>query len=653
MKKFLNKYMLLALCLCVVFATELFLLLDGIVVYNGGMLPFYTPVFMVPATAVLLFACFRNHWKRALVSVLLIPVTICLFAGLGYLGWKSFSDNAAYENTDSGKHRLYADRSVMVIVPHQDDEINILGGVMEEYVRYGSEVRVVFLTNGDYYFPAETRLNEALAVCDNIGIPEENVIFLGYGNEWKEELSHIVNAEPDTVLESYAGRTETYGTTEHPAFREGRSYTRRHLEEDLADVILESRPDVIFCSDYDHHIDHKALTIMFEKVMGALLKENPEYTPVVYKGYAYGTAWEAEQDYYSDNIRATQSPFGDPYGQKPEVYRWEDRIRMPVAGDTLSRSLIGAPAYYTLALHDSQWALGSADRVINGDKVLWQRYTTSLVLHGDVAASSGRTDVLHDFMLIDNYNLVDEEHMPYDGVWIPEEADAVRTVSVTLAEKTDIASIVLYDHPSETDNVLNVLITFDDGTCVETGPLASGGSATAVTVNKKGVSSFSVSLTKTEGEQAGLSEIEAFGEEPEVDGRFVKLMDVEDNFAYDYLTPPDGMAEFTLYVHGNLPRTLERYIVEIDGEAGTMELDGNVVRVRCPEGKTVVLKVACSEANVADSVVIRNPGALTRGWMNFWKNAEEAFYSRLSIGVSNNLVVSRFWEKVSYVIDYM
>ena len=105
MKKFLNKYMLLSLCLCAVFATELFLLLDGIVVYNGGMLPFYTPTLMVPATAVLLFACFRNHWKRTLVSVLLIPVTICLFAGLGYLGWRSFSDNAAYENADSGKHQ--------------------------------------------------------------------------------------------------------------------------------------------------------------------------------------------------------------------------------------------------------------------------------------------------------------------------------------------------------------------------------------------------------------------------------------------------------------------------------------------------------------------------------------------------------------------
>ena len=41
----------------------------------------------------------------------------------------------------------------------------------------------------------------------------------------------------------------------------------------------------------------------FDKVMGALLKEHPEYKPVVYKAYAYGTAWEAEPDFYSENIQ--------------------------------------------------------------------------------------------------------------------------------------------------------------------------------------------------------------------------------------------------------------------------------------------------------------------------------------------------------------
>ena len=653
MKKIKCCNILLSLFFCAVLSAELFMLTDCVVVCCGKQLPLYTPVFAVPALSLVLLGCFGKKWKKALTLAVLIPALVGIFAGLGYLGWKSFASRAVYENPDSGKHEIYGDRNVLAIVPHQDDELNILGGVMEEYVRYGSEVRVVFLTNGDYYFPAETRLNEALAVCSNIGIPEDNVIFLGYGNEWKEGSPHIVNAEPDAVCESYAGRTETYGTKEHPAYREGRKYTRKHLEEDMMNVILESMPDVIFCSDYDHHIDHKALTILFEKVMGNILKENPEYTPVVYKGYAYGTAWEAAQDFYGDNIIATQNPFGNPYGQKPEVYRWEDRIRMPVAGDTLSRSLMGAPAYYTLALHDSQWALGSADRVINGDRVFWQRNTSSLVLHGDVAASTGRADAIHDFMLIDNQNLTDAEHMPYDGIWIPEATDALKTISVTLAEKTDIAKIVLYDHPSESDNVVNAVIAFDDGTSVETGPLAPGGAATSIDVNKKNISSFSVALTQTEGEQAGLSEIEAFAEVPELDGCFVKLMDREENFVYDYLTSPEGVAEFMLYVHGDLPEEVAQYTIETNGEAGMVEQKGNVILVRCPEGKTVTLNVTCSDPEVADSVVIRNPGAWTRGWMNFWKAVEESYYSRLSMGVSGNLTVSRIWEKVVYVIEHI
>ena len=82
-------------------------------------------------------------------------------------------------------------------------------------------------------------------------------------------------------------------------------YTYHHYSDDIKNVILEYLPDTIFCIDYDTHNDHRALSMLFEKVMGDLLKTT-DYKPTVYKGYGYRTAWRAPEDYYdSINIGST------------------------------------------------------------------------------------------------------------------------------------------------------------------------------------------------------------------------------------------------------------------------------------------------------------------------------------------------------------
>ena len=75
----------------------------------------------------------------------------------------------------------------MLIVPHEDDDLNILGGIIDQYIRYGSEFSVVFMFNGDYYIPGEERIAESLALYESIRVPEESVIFLGYSDQLKSE----------------------------------------------------------------------------------------------------------------------------------------------------------------------------------------------------------------------------------------------------------------------------------------------------------------------------------------------------------------------------------------------------------------------------------------------------------------------------------
>lgn len=608
---------LLSVFFAAVLAGELAVVLDAALVWAGIALSVvkFGMLFLGLFLLLMILPGFRMERKRlvALVctAVLVIP------SALGYVCWKSVSEDVVYRSEDDGKQALYGGKKVMLLVPHQDDDINVLGGVMEEYVKYGSEVYVVFSTNGDYFGLAETRFREAIDVLRRIGIPEDHVIFLGYGDQWSDDGPHLYNGLPGQVMTSAFGERETYGTAATPAYREGRAYTIDNFLTDIESVILEHRPDVIYCVDYDYNIDHRALSHSFEKVMGQILKEQKDYRPLVLKGYAYNTAWEAVRDFYADNLLPTQNAFSEQYEAVPQTYRWEDRVRLPVHGESLSRSVISSEQNRVLSMYASQGANMYGVRVINSDKVFWQRRTDSLCYDADIRVSSGNASLLNDFMLLECHDLLDGE--PHDGAWIPEETDDQRQITVVLPKKRDIASVVLYDHPDETRNVLNARLDFEDGFSVETGPLHTGGAENAISVDRTGVSSFVVTLLETEG-AGGLTEVEAYGPGEKWQPEYVKFMDETGNFLYDYWMEPDGEQTFTVYNPAGLDLKENVFCLNQHCSAVWKE---NKITVSCPEGEHCVLYVTDENGERLDTVVIRNPGKLERAWKTFWLRAEE------------------------------
>lgn len=563
----------------------------------------------------LFFPGFRLERKRIAVAVCTLILTIPL--AVGFLCWHSVSKAVVYQSEDAGKHALYGGKKVMLLVPHQDDDFNVLGGVIEEYVKYGSEVTVVFSTNGDYYGQAETRFREAQNALGHAGVPKDHILFLGYGDQWSEDGPHLYNAEPGKVMTSAFGRTQTYGTSAAPAYREGTEYTIDNFLLDIETVILEYLPDVIYCVDYDYNIDHRALSHSFEKVMGKILKENDAYRPVVLKGYAYNTAWEAVSDYYSDNLLPTQNAFREEYGKIPGIYRWEDRVRLPVHGEGLSRSVMSADQNTALSMYRSQGANMYGVRVINSDKVFWLRRTDSLCHNADIRTSSGDVALLNDFMLLECHDLLDGE--PHDGAWIPEGADAEKRIDVLLPEKQDVAEVVLYDHPDETRNVLNIRIAFDDGFSLETGPLHTGGAENVFAVNRENVSSFSVTILETEGE-AGLTEVEAYGTGEKWQPEFVKIMDEAENFVYDYWIAEDGQQTFNLYNPGQMNVSDDLFCLN---ENCSVRWQDDRILVNCPAGESCTVSVTDENGVTLDTVCIRNPGKLERLWKGIWLKAEE------------------------------
>lgn len=600
-------HLLLSFVLDILLATEISLLLDAIgVFFELRMTP--TLFALVWAGSLALVLCFhRAGNKRKTLAALLIPAAAALVGILFFGIWNGFQKHARYADVDTGKEALYGGHSVMVIVPHQDDEYNILGGAIEEFVNYGSTVRVVYVTNGDGDgVAAEERYRDAVSYCTSVGIPEENAIFLGYGDLWADPQPDLYNAEPDAVMTSKVGATATYGADFHPAYRKGVPYTLNNLCADMKSVIREYSPDLIFCIDYDKHIGHMSTTLIFDKIMGQMLVETPDYRPVVMKGFAYGTAWFAQNDFFRLNILSTQNLFAEPYYQTPVVYDWNSRIRFPVDGAMLSRSAVNSGGYDSLKLYASQPAAGDyAPGIINGDKVFWQRRTDSLCAQAEILGSSGKTEFLNDFMLIDNFDLKNQEN-PFDNTWIPDARD--RTVTIQLAQRSDVHSIALYDHPDELENVLDAVITFDDGTVIHTGALHSTGAATIIPVGKTDVSAFTVTLESVEGEQAGLTEIEAYAAPTQGDLAFVKVMDENGDFVYDYCFSGGNTAEFSLYRYGDVG--LDSCTVSSSNEKILAAAQEGKITVTCPAGEAGTVEITCGETGISDRIFVQNPGAL-------------------------------------------
>lgn len=539
-----------------------------------------------------------------------------------------FARSSGYAGGDEGKAALFGGKTVLVIAPHEDDELNIAGGLVEEFLRYGSRVRLAFATNGDFGSSGPQRLREALAAASEMGVQEEDVIFLGYGDGKAAQERHLYDMPMDEPFVSAAGYSETYGLPEHPAYNEGNPYTRRHFCEDLRALILETRPELILCTGYENHADHSAVCLFTEEVLAGILRTEPDYRPVLLESLGYAAAYYAQEDFYAPNILSTQDPFGgQPFGPIP-LYEWEGRVRLPVSEESLARSVFGSSTYWQLRCHASQGAVEQAEGIINGDKVFWMRDTASLSYGAQIRASSGDASLLSDFKLLDTADISAKE--PWNGTWVPEPGDTERSAELVFPQPTDLTELRLYDNPSLTDNVLRVSVSLDGAESVELGPLKPNGAASVFPLEAKGVTRLELRLLETEGERAGLTELEAYNGRQESGLDFIKLQDREENFVYDYYIDPSGQEAFTVYASGAAADGLSQLQLSCEGEGCRAELRDGQVLVSCPRGKSCTVTVSSAGGRYADTARFSNPSPLKR-------SALQSFEAFMSHRVFKNL----------------
>ncbi len=167
----------------------------------------------------------------------------------------------------------------MVIVPHEDDEILLAAGIMEKALAKGIGVHVVMAGNGDYEGHDEAtgsvRLPETLAGLQVLGLDEGQVTFLGYADTGMDETESFLHQlyddrKGDRVHVSHCSN-HTYALPDkkdYHAEKYGKPalYTRNQFKQDLKEIIMEKRPEIIFTTaEYDRHGDHSGLVLLLKR----------------------------------------------------------------------------------------------------------------------------------------------------------------------------------------------------------------------------------------------------------------------------------------------------------------------------------------------------------------------------------------------------
>ena len=221
---------------------------------------------------------------------------LLLFAGVTFAARLAPQPPAVVSAADLTPLSLDGVHRLLVLAPHSDDETLGTGGLIWSALKAGIQVRVVLATNGDGYMAAtaeefrklyptahdyirmgELRQKESLAALALLGLPAEDVYFLGYPDHGTPLLweQHWSATNPYTSTHSGVSRSPYAGTYNPLAVYAGEDY--------LADVmsILDAyRPDlVVYPSPEDVHPDHWGLSVFTRLALTELNHRDPAYLP--------------------------------------------------------------------------------------------------------------------------------------------------------------------------------------------------------------------------------------------------------------------------------------------------------------------------------------------------------------------------------------
>jgi LmbE family N-acetylglucosaminyl deacetylase len=218
-------------------------------------------------------------------------------------------------------------KSVLLFCAHEDDagtQMGFIRAAVENHI----PIHVVYLTSGDagacdrYYEhscgPAEAlnfgalRMEEARAALGHLGVPREDIVFLGLPDGGSGEIwyDHIPSTDPYLSVLLASDHAPYEGL-----FRPNLPYARESAVEAVKEIIKKFQSEVIFTlhPPAEGHIDHIVNNYFVVRAMQQLLREGA----------------------ISPNVELRVDRVFDPTSHPPTPYHYEDHT-FYVAGEVMA-----------------------------------------------------------------------------------------------------------------------------------------------------------------------------------------------------------------------------------------------------------------------------------------------------------------------------
>lgn len=551
--------------------------------------------------------------KRSFIKYTIIPLSIvaCIAAAICFFIFAALHAYQPVAAPDIHIPDRYAIGKLLILVPHQDDDANLVSGVLETFASQ-NEVYIAFSTNGDYEKGyGDGREQEAIAYAEHHHIPKDHIIYLGYADQYDPSAplggryKHLYNAEMDEPMIAHSGRTMTEGVGDVPCFLPSKTLTRRNFRNDIIELIEGIMPDSMVVIDCDAHPDHRALSLMFEEALNVVLRKHVTYEPLVLKGFAYSTAWAGPRDFYSYNLPSTSAHGFLPNATDKRMSEgtwawWADRIRFPVSASATDEDLTRNSQFIGFKIYANQHPVFG--RVIDGDRVFWWRPTNNVLRDAIITCSSGDSSALTDFKLSDSAD-VTASPMPTHHGWYPDAGRG--SITVIFPNPRPIREIRLYDDTDLNNRVLEARITLSNGKTYTVTDIDEGGVAKKVMTDcDEPINGFTIEITKGVG-TCGFAEVEAYTNSPQLPFRIIKLTDEKGNFIYNHHTDICGNASVFLW---STPGTeTEACTLNTASSSAEIQQQGEGEwKIHVPYGESATIKVYNAESELVDEVCIRH-----------------------------------------------
>jgi LmbE family N-acetylglucosaminyl deacetylase len=283
-------------------------------------------------------------------------------------------------------------KTIMILAPHPDDEALMCAGLIYNAIQNGDEVFVLLATSGDYdgIGIGHIRINESLNAMKMLGVPQDNIMFLNYGDNGGMEEYHpqtyngsmlyqLYHANNENqIFISQAGASETYSGVV-PSFHKrcyGKecSYTRKNFSADLQKAIIDVMPNEIYTtSRYDVHADHAYLWKFTADAIHNIHTKIPDFAPKLYEAIVHTSCGDKNWP-VRNNENQSIAKFSCPEDLEEKTpLRWNERISITVPECMQRIPLSNNLKTQVISQYKSQYAANSEYLLsyVKKDEVFW------------------------------------------------------------------------------------------------------------------------------------------------------------------------------------------------------------------------------------------------------------------------------------------